>query len=269
MRVTFVVGLILFLLNGGAPSKAEGSGQAANMESLTRQATFIFVGTVVRTNATTMPEVRASDSTAVVRVDQIIEAPGATPDLAGQEITVQLSAAGSVKPNQRMTFFTRGWLAGNSLAVIEVGRSADAQSPAGVREQVQATRRKAAEEALQREIASAEAVVAGTVASVRPANTPHLGSEHDPNWYQAEITVGSVAKGHIDGHSVTVLFPNSDDVMWQSAPKFQTGEQGVWLLHRNQMALPGIKDRYTVLNALDFQDQGQLERIRSLLKASK
>jgi hypothetical protein len=217
-----------------------------------------------------MPEeVPASDSTAIVRVDEIIEAPGAPPDLAGQEITVQLAAHGSVQEGEKATFFTRGWLVGNSLAVIEVGRPAGALSSSQAREQTQSTRRKEADEALQEEIASAEAIVAGTVTSVRPASIRHIGSEHDPDWHEAEIRIESVEKGHLTGHTIVVLFPNSDDVMWQSAPKFKQGQQGIWLLHRNQTKFLGIKDQYTALKPLNFQDRGELERIRTLRKSSK
>jgi hypothetical protein len=73
----------------------------------------------------------------------------------------------------------------------------------------------------------------------------------------------------VTGHSVVVLFPNSDDLMWQGSPKFKQGQQGVWLLHRNQTKMPGVKDQYTVLNPLDYQERGELERIRSLSKAAK
>jgi hypothetical protein len=239
------------------------------MESLIRQATFVFVGTVTKVNATTLPEVPASDSTAVVRVDEIVEAPGAPPDLAGQEITVQLARAGSAKEGEKATFFTRGWLLGESLAVIEVGREA-AEGGGQAREQIQATRAKMGDEALQEEIASAETIVAGTVAGVRPASIRHIGSEHDPDWYEAEIGVESVEKGHLTGKTVVVLYPNSNDVMWQSAPKFKAGQQGVWLLHRDQAKLPGVKEQqYTALKPLDFQETGQLERIRALSKKTK
>jgi hypothetical protein len=269
MPHTFALALALLALLPAVPQNGPEGSQPVSAENLIRQATFVFVGTVVRLNATTMPEVQASESTAVVRVDEIIAAPGAPPDLAGQEITVQLASRDSVKTGEQTTFFTKGWLMGDSLAVIEVGRPAGATNSSQVREQVQATHRKAADEALQEEISSAEAIVAGTVASVRSSNIRHIGSEHDPDWHEAEITVDSVEKGHVPGHTVVVLFPNSDDVMWQSAPKFRPGQQGVWLLHRSQSKLPGVKDQYTVLKPLDFQNREELERIRTLRKNSK
>lgn len=269
MLHALVAALVLLAVHPAAPQNSPGQpSQAEGMENLIRHATFVFVGTVTRTNATTMAEVPASDSTAVVRVDEIIEAPGAPPDLVGQEITMQLATPGSVKEGQKATFFTKGWLMGESIAVIEVGRSTGLES-SQAREQVQGTRDKVATEALQEEINSAEAVVAGTVSAVHASAVPHIGSEHDPDWYGAEIAIDSVEKGHLAGHTVTVLFPNSDDVMWASAPKFKQGQQGIWLLHRNQTKLPGVKDQYTALEPLDFQDRGQLERIRALSKKTK
>jgi len=50
-----------------------------------------------------------------------MDAPGAPIDLVGREITVKLATPASVKPNDKIEFFTKGWLVGNSLAVIEVG----------------------------------------------------------------------------------------------------------------------------------------------------
>ena len=92
-----------------------------NMDQLIRQSTFIFVGTVEKLNATTMKSVKASEATAVVRLDKLIEAPGAPPDLAGKSITVQVRQPSSLRVGQQATFFTKGWLLGNSMAVIEMG----------------------------------------------------------------------------------------------------------------------------------------------------
>jgi len=71
----------------------------------------------------------------------------------------------------------------------------------------------------------------------------------------------------LPGREVTLLFPHSDDVMWHDSPKFTEGEQGIWLLHRNQARLPGIENRYTVLNPLDFRSREELNRVQRLLKA--
>lgn len=257
--------LFVFCLSLAAENSSQESVDA---ESLIRQSTFIFLGTVTRLRATTVAGIRPSDSTVVVRVDEILDGSGAPADLKGEEITVQLSKPDSVKQGEQETFFTRGWLLGDSMAVVEIGHTAGRPSANQLRDQLAVTRQKVADDALRSDIASADAIVAGTVVTVKPANIRHIGSEHDPDWYEAEIKAESVEKGSLPGHTVTVLFPNSKDVIWQSAPKFKQGQQGIWLLHRNQQKLPGIQDRYTALEPIDFQTRESLERIRSLRKAA-
>jgi len=237
-------------------------------EDLTRQATLVFKGTVEKTGASTMPAVNASAFTAVVRVDQVIDGPGAPPGLVGKQITVQLLDPRSVKPGTQAIFFTKGWLLGNSMAVIEVGRVASTVDVQRLGEQIKSTRQKMADEKLLDELATAEIIIVGRVTNVRPADVPHIGSEHDPDWYQANILGESVLKGKLPGHEVTLLFPHSDDVMWHDSPKFREGEQGIWLLHRNQARLPGIENQYTVLNPLDFRSREELNRVQRLLKAA-
>ena len=236
-----------------------------NLDQLIRQSTFIFVGTVEKLNATTMKSVKASEATAVVRLDKLIEAPGAPPDLAGKSITVQVRQPSSLRVGQQATFFTKGWLLGNSMAVIEMGHSLEPQVQS-VQEQVGAVHQQMADEKLQSEISTAVAIVSGTVRAVHPAKIQHMPSEHDPDWYEAEIAVAATLKGKIGRDIVTLLFPHSDDVMWHNSPKFKEGEQGIWLLHRNQVRLPGVEDQYTTLRPLDFQLQNQMERVQRLVK---
>ncbi|MGC2695521.1 MAG: hypothetical protein WA738_06995 [Candidatus Angelobacter sp.] len=238
-------------------------------DEVVRRATFVFIGTVSKINATTMPEVKASDSTAVVRVDEVIDGPGAPPDVAGKEITVQLARPGSLNAGQRATFFTKGWLMGESMAVIEVAPAREVGNPQQVREMVQASRQKSADEALQGETASAEIVVSGTVSNVAPGGAPEIPSEHTPQWQKAVIAVQTTLKGHVTGNSITVVFPGSDDPYWRGSPKFKEGQQGIWLLHRNQVQMRGMQNQLTALKPLDFQPLDQLPRIQRLLKSGR
>jgi len=264
----FYLWISLFAFHQGLLPSVMASPPQVNVteESLTRQATFIFKGTVVKLNATTMSAVRASESTAVVRIDEVIDAPGAPPDLAGKEITVQLREPGSIRAAQQMFFFTKGWLLGNSMAVIEVGRLGGSQSAQQISEAVRATRQKMADEELQGEMVRSEVIVVGRVSSVRPSKAPHIGSEHDPDWYEAQITVESVVRGNLPARTTMLLFPHSDDVMWKASPKFKEGQQGIWLLHRNQARLSGIEDQFTALKSIDFQTVDQHERVLRLVK---
>jgi hypothetical protein len=246
------------------------SAQAPNTaEDLARRSTLVFLGTVEKTAASTMPAVKANEVTVVVRVDQVISSPGAPPGLAGKLITVQLLQPGSMKPGSQTVFFTKGWLLGESMAVVEVGRLGRDTNIQGLTEQINSVRQKMTDEALQNQLATAEAVIAGRVVAVHRAEIPRIGSEHDPDWYVAVIQVESVVKGESLGREVTLLFPHSDDVMWHNSPKFKEGQRGVWLLHRNQVRLPGIENQLTALRPLDFHSPEELIRVERLVKASQ
>src|SRR5262249_38685208 len=87
-----------------------------------RDAEFVFRATVERRGATTMPEVPASESTIVASVTEVFRAPDAFRLLAGKSITVLSPDAAGLQAGQDVLILARGWLYGQSLAVIEVGR---------------------------------------------------------------------------------------------------------------------------------------------------
>lgn len=260
--------LILMCLLCSDRDRAQGPD---GMREVLRGATFIFIGTVVKLNATTMPDaVKASESTVVVRVDKMMDDPGVPLDLAGREITVQLSRVGSVRAGRQAIFFTRGWLMGESIAAIEVAPPGEADHWPQVLELVQKTRQKIADEALQRELASAEVVVAGSVARVAPCGLPELPTEHTPLWQEAVIQVQHPAlKGSVSGYTVTACFSSSEDPVWRTSPKFKERQRGIWLLHHKQMDLRGLESQLTALKALDFQSIDQLDRIKQFLKRAR
>ena len=267
MTLLLILWTALFLLHPAVSRFSTAAAQSVYpTDELIREATFIFRGTVEKTNASTMPAVKASASTAVVRVDQIIDGPGAPPDLVGKGITVQLLEPRAVKAGSQAVFFTRGWLLGNSIAVIEVGNRVATAEASRIEAQVKSTRQTMADERLQQELATADAVVLGKVTSVGPAAIPHLRTEHDPDWYEARILVESVLKGQARGREIAVLFAHSQDPQWYDSPKFKEGQQGIWLLHRNQLRLPGIENQYTTVRALDFQSREEIGRVERLAK---
>lgn len=267
--LTLLPGITLFLL---VLQSVHGVSQSTNTtENLTREATFIFKGTVQQIGASNMSPVKVNSSTAIVRVDEVIYAPGAPPDLQGKQITVQLQESGLVKPGFQAVFYTKGWLMGQSMAVIELGRQAQTagSSTQSIRSQVNSTHQRMADEELQTELATSEAVVSARVVSVHASKIPHLGTEHDPDWYEAQLAVQSVIKGNLQSREVTLLFPHSNDVMWHRSPKFKEGQQGIFLLHRNQARLPGIENQLTALNPLDFRPLEELNRVQRLVKAEQ
>ncbi|MDX6498846.1 MAG: copper resistance protein [Blastocatellia bacterium] len=252
-------------------------------KSPTEKATFVFKGTIKKLKSATMKEAPVDANTAVVTVNQIVEAP---PDLAGyggQDITVRLSGTRKVSVGQQLIFNAVSWLYGESIAV----RSLNEEPVQDSHSAMLSTGGDPVERRLQRErqehFDDADIVISGTVVAVRlpseeaPAKktAAALGSprrkpisEHDPNWREAVVEVDDVLKGKHRKKQVIVRFPASTDVMWHNAPKFHTGQQGQFMLHEAKsekraaaskkgaavVAESGAEaETYEALDPLDFQ----------------
>jgi hypothetical protein len=250
-----------------------------NYEQAARAAEFIFRGTVERVQATTMDEVEASERTAVVHVDQVLHAPAAFAGLEGQSITVRLSEPGSVQEQEQAVFFANGWLFGDSLAVREIHHQPVEHAPEALASRIAEARSTKAELEMQDRVARADVIVSGRISDVRPpaasvaaARPPQAGpvSEHDPNWMEAVVTVENTIKGQLPSESkeTVILFPSSFDVAWADAPKFHAGQEGVFLLHRQERApelAPTVAaEGYVALNPLDVRPKDQAERMQRL-----
>jgi hypothetical protein len=83
---------------------------------------------------------------------------------------------------------------------------------------------------------------------------------------------------------VLVVFPSTDDRMWADSPKFSEGQDGIWLLHDNEVAKQEVSillapqkfrghetKAYTTLRSEDFLPKdpaGKNEaRIREILNS--
>ncbi|MFL6194359.1 MAG: hypothetical protein ACJ75H_09330 [Thermoanaerobaculia bacterium] len=244
---------------------AASSQAAGSPEELTRAAQFVFRGTIQKVEASNLDAVPADSSTAVVRVDEVLKAAPSLGDFTGREITVKLAQPGAATPGEQAVFFTKGWLAGTTLAVVEVGRLHG--EAALLRGQVAAAVRQDADEELRGRLARAALVVAGKVVETHPAavvGEVGEGSEHDPQWWEAVVQVDTTFKGKPAGQRVTFLYPTSQDVVWFEAPKPRVGSDGIWLLYHDQLPehdIPG----YTALKPWNLLPRGQSDRVRGLI----
>jgi hypothetical protein len=120
---------------------------------------------------------------------------------------------------------------------------------------------------LQKHIAGAELVVVGKVSEVRPmpeASRPRSMSEHDPQWQESVVEVESVLKGSSAEKRVVILFPGSIDVAWFGVPKSKVGQEGIWIVRRDQAT-----KAYAVADPSDFLPRAQLDRVRKLIPGTK
>lgn len=224
-------------------------------DTLAQQANFIFKGTVQKLRAATMPDIPLDDRTVIVRVDEIIQAPEALADYAGREITVALSGKKAVKEGEQAIFYTNGWIFGEGLAVRSLDQRPARRGVAAMGVAPGDPVENLANKQSEIRYAMAEVVISGRVTSVRLSSqevaTGGVGaaaaaaddvgatlskpiSEHDPLIQEAVVEVDAVHKGQHAGNEMVVRFPSSTDVKWYKAPKFRPGQQGFFMLHKDE-----------------------------------
>jgi plastocyanin len=218
-----------------------------NRTSMVRQADLIFVGTVTAVAATSVAGVPVTQRTLTVRVDAVLDKPATVSVAAGDTVTVEARTAGALAVGAQATFYTRAWLFGSGVAAQEVGhetvsarRSAAAMAP--LRDSVLRVRSQVSDSTLRARIRAADMVVVGRVETVQAASlaavpTPRRITEHDPSWQEAVIQVETMIKGALPADQrVVVRFPGSLDVAWRAMPKFTVGQEGTFLLRRDQLS---------------------------------
>lgn len=226
---------------------------------MNRDATLVFEGTVRRLGDSTVATVEPDGRTAVVQVDRAVRVPPALEHVVGQEITVVLAKGISVGTSN--VFSTVGWVYGESLAVIEVEREPLSAAAGVTPEQQHAV---AWTQALQERITDSSQVVLGQVTGLRPH--PHASptlSEHDPDWWLADVGVDVVLKGS-RARTVPVTFANSLDVMWRFAPKLLPHQKSILMLHKDGAELPDRRSRAILLRH-DVHAPDQLDTIAAMI----
>ena len=247
----------ILLLTMGV-SLTRGQTTDSKIQTFTKDAVFTFEGTVSALNKANVANVPNPEKAVIVKIDNV-KAQTATASKgfgfwAGKEVTIipESESVGmkDLKVGDRATFYTKPLLYGDNIAVSAIGivKTTTARDDHFAAAMAVAAEEKA-NEPLKRQIAEADAVVTGKVTNVRPLvrskvnalnmvggeHTSTYISEHNPNWQEAVISVQAVEKGEPGQKEVVVVFPNSDDVMWAQAPKFQKGDSGTWILHKNQI----------------------------------
>ena len=250
------------------------------------EATFVFKGVIKKLKASNVKQASVTDRTAIVTVKEVIEAPPNLARITGQDITVELSSPRNLKAGEQMIFHATGWLFGEAIAVRSLFEerseiaSAATHLAAGARSNERQTREH---------FADADLVISGRVVEVRlpkevggakkkaASQVTTRVSEHDPKWREAIVEVDGVHKGRLSKRRVIVRFASSSDVAWRRAPKFQTGQQGFFILHKTKAPEKSTSAKsakassflqtYTVRDAIDFQPYAVTGGIKSLVES--
>ena len=255
-----------------------------NPAALAKQSSITFVGTVTQVAASTLAAVPKSPQTIVVRVDSVLKKPAAVSLKKGDTVTVEVKDPAAFQEGTQATFYTEGWIFGSGVAVKELGHAAPPSGPTPApvetpEKTVVQSPSEVSDQDLQRLIAAADYVVTGRITDVHPWTVPKAAvpryrtSEHSASWHEAVLQVQSVLKGpKLKRNKIVLRFPLSRDVAWVSAPKFEPGQQGVFILQKEDVsgaaATSGATkaDVYTCLRPGDFVPITEEPRVRSLLK---
>jgi hypothetical protein len=232
---------------------------------LTRSASLIFSGTVVKLGASDVPILPAREHYAVIQVDRNLRVDSALGNLRSKSITMATKpGSGDLKEGQKAVFFTRSWIHGKGIAVHEVGHlgieSEDAVAKAVA---------DLPDLHLKDRLQSAERVVLAEVSEIRDvANQRRARSA--PFWSVAVLRVVEALKGGTE--AVQVLFPTSKSRPWFRAPRFTLHQRGVFLLHADEPravrwleGTTGTNGTLTALEAADVQPESRVEQIKELL----
>ena len=264
----------------------------------TERSPFVFRGSVQKLRAANVEAVPSKSDTAVVRVDELLEASASFQGYRGKDITVQLTPGARLKKGDQRIFHTSEWIFAKNLAVkahdvkpVEAtGRGRSAMSASHLvgdpEENLQARR-------LLQHFDKADVVVRGRVRTVREPKAPPAArtrargsseptkrrvSEHDPNWREAVIAIDGVDKGSTPGNEVVIRFAGSRDIAWYASPKFRAGDSGAWLLHR-AAAAPRTRVRagfpapsgakFEVVHQEDFVPTKRLPQLGRIARAAR
>lgn len=274
-------GLCLSLLGSAALPQATN-----NQAALAKQSSITFVGTVAQVAATSFAGVPKSAQTIVVRVDSVLKKPAAVSLKKGDTVTVEVKDLAAFHEGTQATFYTEGWIFGSGVAVKELGhdtapRGETPSAAAAGEKTVEQDQSEVSDQDLQRLVATCDYVVIGRITDVHSWAIPksaaprYRTSEHSANWQEAVLQVQSVLKGpKLKRNKMVVRFPLSRDVAWVSAPKFKTGQQGIFILQKDEVSgaptasVGGYKaDVYTCLKPGDWLPMTEEARVRSLLKS--
>jgi hypothetical protein len=250
--------------------------------SAARTAPFVFFGTVRRPGGSNV-ELLESDEylSAVVRVDDVVTAPGTVGDLTGREVTVHLTDAGALARNSRHLFVATSLQFGDEIAVAEIARVPHRRKlEQELRRVVLEEKLTELDEAQAERLRLAEAVVYGVVQRIEPVSMARAGraeavGEAELSFRAAVLKVWRMLKGRPE-EEPRVIFPFPRTQKWSEVPLFVEGVEGVWILQpaRGQTLGPGavkvpdVPNGFTALDPLDFHAPGMLGRIETVLAAA-
>lgn len=241
----------------------------SDIEELVVHSTFIFTGTVELPASSAVKVLPPRPGLAVVRLESALRVDPVLGNLSGKPITVLLADGAAVRSRDRYVFFAESWVHAENIAVREFARLPDTEQ---TEQQVRTIVANLPLIHLQERVASATAIVSGTVTRVeRASDIREPITEHAAKWMRAFIVGKQVLKAQAaaEGKEFAVFFPSSHDRAWRGWPPLKEGESAIFLIH--VLAPPPLRLPAGALllpDPADVQPQNKLSTIRKMLGSS-
>ena len=217
-----------------AITQCNGQGNyPPELDKMVADAPLVFKAKIVLLHTTTTNEPDVSNAGVVV-VSEVIDAPDAFRNIAGQQVTIRFSDINKMNVGEERIFFTDPYWIGESLGATEKGSISSNDKlfeNRDISKLINQARTKQDDEKLRMLLRESKITVTGKVIRVtKPDSQPMIGSEHDPEWREAEIQIDETLKGKAAGQTIKILFSASKDVMFFEAPKFREGDEGIFII---------------------------------------
>jgi len=264
-KIVWTLSLMLVLLQCSPTMQKTVLTIENTVEKFTLDSEFIFSGTIILKRTSTIDAEDVSEL-AIVKVDEIIKGPDTFMTLKGQSITIKLKEPDKVIENTKHIFFTRSWLFGESIGVIEMG-SMEIKPSTNIKEimnKVNRIEQEQQDKEFMKRLSLAELIVSGKAVNVTRSKGQVMATEHFPDWHEAEIEIEKVFKGTYPDEKIVILFPMSDDVMWYNSPKFKENTEGIWLLKSYEFAGQKL-EHLAVVDKKDFYPKSEETKITRML----
>ena len=238
------------------------------LSHLYEESRFIFKGRVTKLGTSNVRHIASIPSTVLTTVEEVLRGNDVLNALAGKMVTAVLdSGKAAVEPGEVRVFFANGLVYGESVAVRVVGTIEPTEEALG---QIKVLKELGATKPLEERVAKADLIVIGRVVGLQGVEKQAApDSEHDPDWWIANVLVLSTIRGSKTIKEIEVLFANSRDIVWHQAPKLHSGESGLLLLQKLSAAQspPNVKRSiYQVIDALDFLPVERLQEVKAAIE---
>ena len=180
-----------------------------------------------------------------MKLPKKFDAPENLKESGDQQITVRFTDITKMKEGEERLFFTEPYSYCESLGVDEKGSYTKGEQlydkSKRLSQFIDQAKNNQSDSQLISNLKIAPLVVAGKVVQINKlrGEVKEL-TEHDPQWTEVEIDVSDVLKGKVDGNRIKVIYSGSNDVMFYRSPKFNMGDEGIFIIEKTDGGFPQI-----------------------------